>query len=58
MIEKSSNEPVKSVDDLPDPDGPGGIPVSKDAHNFVQKEDGLNPHRCSGDRNVDVMGRK
>jgi hypothetical protein len=46
------------VDDLPNAKGPGSTPISKDAHKMVQKEDGLDPHRHTGDRNVDLMGRK
>jgi hypothetical protein len=52
------NQIVKSVDDLPNPNGPGSVPVSKEAHKMVQKEKGLDPHRRTGDRNTDLMGRK
>lgn len=56
-MEKPKAKPVKSVDDLPDPNGPG-VPISDDAHKMVQSEKGLDPHRRTGDRNVDVMGPK
>lgn len=51
-------DPVRSVDDLPNAKGPGSTPISPDAHKLVQPEEGLDPHRRSGDRNVDVLGRK
>jgi hypothetical protein len=56
--DKPRNQPIKSVDDLPNPNGPGSVPVSKEAHKMVQKEQGLDPHRRTGDRNTDLMGRK
>ena len=54
---ESKNNP-KSVDDLPNKNGPGSIPVSEEAHNLVQPEDGLDPHRRSGDRNADLLHSK
>lgn len=56
MAKKSDT--VHSVDDLPNAKGPGSTPISKNAHKMVQREDSLDPHRRTGDRNVDLMGRK
>lgn len=55
--EPKKDTPVKTPDDLPTGNGPGAEAVDPKAHKLVQPEDGLDPHRRSGDRNVDVMGK-
>jgi hypothetical protein len=47
------DKPQKTVDDLPDPNGPGTTPIGKDAHKMVQTDRNVDPHHRSGDRNVD-----
>ena len=49
----SGKTPAKTVDELPDPNGPGTVPISEDAHKMVQTDKNVDPHHRSGDRNVD-----
>ncbi len=58
MTKKPSTKRIDSVDDLPNPDGPGSVPISGEDHKMVQEEKGLDPHRRTGDRNTDVSGHQ
>lgn len=49
-------DPPKDLSDLPDPNGPGTLPVRKESHKMVQGDKGVDPHHRSGDRNVDDKG--